>query len=80
MDVNLYSYPPGDPQLIDKICHEFLSQGRFDRLRKECMANADTKVISSLQFRIANHFKNGSLSSQHIKICNKELKIQFHNF
>lgn len=45
MDVGVYAYTAGDPVLIDKIVNEFLSQGKFDKLRKECMADADTKVF-----------------------------------
>lgn len=44
MDVGVHSYPHGDSILIDKIVNEFLSQGKFDKLRKECMSDADTKV------------------------------------
>ena len=50
MDVNVYSYPHGDPLLIDKIVNEFLSQGKFDKLRKECMSDADTKVLRAFLF------------------------------
>ncbi|EEB17174.1 coiled-coil domain-containing protein, putative [Pediculus humanus corporis] len=53
MDVNVYSYPHGDPLLIDKIVNEFLSQGKFDKLRKECMSDADTKpAYQNLQQRV----------------------------
>lgn len=50
--MDMYAYPAGDPQLIDKIYNEFLSQGRFDKLRKECMANADTKVCNLFEMSI----------------------------
>lgn len=45
MDVGVYSFPHGDSVLIDKIVNEFLSEGKFDKLRKECMSDADTKVF-----------------------------------
>lgn len=36
-------YPPGDPRLVDKIVGQLKSQGIFDRFRKECIADVDTK-------------------------------------
>ncbi|KAK6622422.1 hypothetical protein RUM44_002233 [Polyplax serrata] len=53
MDVGVHSYPHGDSILIDKIVNEFLSQGKFDKLRKECMSDADTKpAYQNLQQRV----------------------------
>jgi hypothetical protein len=37
----------GDPRLIDHIVGEVKSQGIFDKFRKECIADVDTKVRSS---------------------------------
>lgn len=38
------SLPPGDPALIDKIVQEYMSQGKFDELRKKMLAEVDTVV------------------------------------
>lgn len=44
--------PPGDPALIDKIVQEYMSQGKFDELRRKMLAEVDTVVsfVSGILF------------------------------
>lgn len=37
------NFLPGDPRLVEQIVKELKSQGIFDRFRKECIADVDTK-------------------------------------
>ena len=34
----------GDPNVVDKLIDELKSQGMFDQIRKDCLAEVDTKV------------------------------------
>ena len=35
-----------DPNVVDKLLDELKSQGMFDQIRKDCLAEVDTKVSS----------------------------------
>ena len=36
-----------DPNVVDKLIDELKSQGMFDQIRKDCLAEVDTKVNSN---------------------------------
>ncbi len=38
------SIDPNDPKLIERLVEELKSQGVLDDIRKECLAEVDTKV------------------------------------
>jgi hypothetical protein len=44
MDGGILQPSPGDPKLIEDVVNRLKSQGIFDNLRKECLADVDTKV------------------------------------
>ncbi|CAH1155882.1 unnamed protein product [Phaedon cochleariae] len=43
MEVMGNTYMPGDPRLVEQLVYELKSQGIFDQLRRECIADVDTK-------------------------------------
>ncbi|KAG5874485.1 hypothetical protein JTB14_003384 [Gonioctena quinquepunctata] len=43
MEVVANNYMPGDSSLVEQLVYELKSQGIFDRFRKECIADVDTK-------------------------------------
>ena len=36
--------PLPDPRIVEKLVEELKSQGMFDQIRKDCLAEVDTKV------------------------------------
>ena len=36
--------PKADPRIVEKLVEELKSQGMFDQIRKDCLAEGDTKV------------------------------------
>ena len=49
---------PNDPKLIEKLVEELKSQGILDDIRKECLAEVDTKVKTLINALICLNFKN----------------------
>ena len=42
-----------DPELVSKLVEELKSQGIFDQIRSDCLAEVDTKVCFSTNFDIS---------------------------
>lgn len=59
MEVIANNFLSGDPRLVDQIVYELKSQGIFDKFRKECLSDVDTKpAYQNLRQRV-----EGSVSS-----------------
>lgn len=60
-----------DPNLVNKLVEELKSQGIFDQIRSDCLAEVDTKV-STLVFQCTAGFDIWIYCSRHIRIFDKE--------
>ena len=47
-----------DPQLVNKLVDELKSQGIFDQIRSDCLAEVDTKVSSFFLHRFSLSHKD----------------------
>ena len=43
-DIGNDGMPLADPRIVEKLVEELKSQGMFDQIRKDCLAEVDTKV------------------------------------
>ena len=47
--------PLPDPRIVERLVEELKSQGMFDQIRKDCLAEVDTKVNISYLFSYIIH-------------------------
>ena len=59
--------PLPDPRIVEKLVEDLKSQGMFDQIRKDCLAEVDTKV------RIKNFIDK--LFTKQIKVSNAISRI-----
>ena len=55
--------PLSDPRIVEKLVEELKSQGMFDQIRKDCLAEVDTKVNISYLILYQTYFSNLKVDS-----------------